>query len=307
MCALVNRKSMLGLLAWRKRVDRTQEKKGLLPGTPVSTMIPSQYFGDAIMIQDIISLYTAILDGKKKFPNGIHIELLERALLRRELAGPLSDILQMLLGSIFSFETGEHTKIYCEYQRGRISFKDATTAASWSDKHINAYLFELPMDANTLSELLRLYLLMMKSKLSEAVQRSEHGDYQSQDDSRLHDLHERHPHILKALATKTVYELPTRDIMIILKSLIDQLMSYSSMRELIQERMQKSEKSKISIKSLIAAERKRKTQVEQRTNRALEEIKKSLDTFKGTNEEKAAYKERQERETKTMIQNIEVI
>lgn len=296
-----------------------QDQKPLPPTKPVSTLIPEQYFADAIMIQEVICSYTTILEDKDKFPNGIHLGLMERALLGREVAGPLSDILQVLLGSIFSFQIEEHNEMHLEYQRGRIVFKDATppsrqaiiqdatAAARWSLKYLNAYLFELPIDATTLSELIRLHFLMSGAKLSEACARwqiSERGGYQSQDDPGLH-LRENNPHILKALAHKTVYELSTKEIMVILKCLIDQLMTYSSMRDAIEERMEKSNKSKISIKSLIAAERKREAQIEKEKKEALEEVKRGMETFEGSEEEKVTHKEKLDREAETKIKSIE--
>lgn len=296
-----------------------QDQKPLPLTKPVRSLIPQQYFADAIMIQEIICSYTNILEDKDKFRNGINLGLMERALLGREVAGPLSDILQVLLGSIFSFQIEEHNEMNLEYQRGRINFKDATpparqaiiqdatSAARWSVKYLNAFLFELPIDATTLSELLRMHFLMSGARLTEACARwqiSERGGYQSQDDPGLY-LHENHQQILKALATKTVYELPTRDIMIILKCLIDQLMTYSSMRDAIDERMEKSSKSKISIKSLIVAERKREAQVEKEKKEALEEVKKAVESSEGTDEQKLALREKLAKEADAKIASIE--
>lgn len=296
-----------------------QDQKPLPLTKPVQTLIPQQYFPDAIMIQEIICSYTNCLEDKDKFRNGIHLALMERALLAREVAGPLSDILQVLLGSIFSFQIEEHNEVNFEYERGRINFKDATppvrqaiiqdatSAARWSTKYLNAYLFELPIDATTLSELLRIHFLMAGARMSEACARhqlAERGGYQSQDDPGLY-LREQHPHILKALASKTVYELPTRDIMIILKCLIDQLMTYATIRDAIEDRMEKSNKSKMLIKSLIIAERKREIQVEKDKKEVVEEIKRSLEAFVGTDEEKTAYREKCERDASAKIVSIE--
>lgn len=323
-----------------------QDQKALPPAKPVKTLIPEKYFPEAAMIQEIIYSYTTILEDKDKFRTGINLSLMERALLCHEVAGPLSDILQVLLGSIFSFQIEEHNEISMEYTRGLIQFKDATPfarqalireatgAARWSMKYLNAHLFELPIDATTLTEILRLHFLMsgarsvyiktirLKSfnspnkimffflyicRLNEACakwQISERGGYQNNDDPGL-ILRENHPHILKALATKTVYELPIEDIMIILKCLVDQLLTYSSMRDAIEERLEKSSKAKTSIKNLILAERKREAQVAAEKKEALEEVKKALEASQGTDEEKVALKERLDKEAENKIKSIE--
>lgn len=296
-----------------------QDQKPLPSTKPVNTLIPQSYFADAIMVQEIIYSYTTILEDKDKFRNGINLSLMERAILCREVAGPLSDILQVLLGSIFSFQIEEHNEVNLEYERRNIQFKDATpparqqlikdatVAARWSMKYLNANLFELPIDATTLTELLRLHFLMSGARLNEASakwQISERGGYQNHDDPGLF-LRENHPHILKALATKTVYELPTQDIVIILKCLVDQLMTYSSMRDAIEERMEKANKSKVSIKNLITAERKREGQFANEKKEALEEVKKAMEAFQGTDEEKAAQKEKLDKEAENKIKSLE--
>lgn len=296
-----------------------QDQKPLPPTNPVNTLIPQSYFADAIMVQEIIYSYTTILEDKDKFRNGINLSLLERAILGREVAGPLSDILQVLLGSIFSFQIEEHNEVNLEYERRNIQFKDATpparqtlikdatVAARWSMRYLNAHLFELPIDATTLTELLRLHFLMSGAKLNEASakwQISERGGYQNHDDPGLF-LRENHPHILKALATRTVYELPIQDTMIILKCLVDQLMTYSSMRDAIEERMEKANKSKVSIKNLIIAERKREGQLANEKKEALEEVRKGMEAFQGTDEEKAAHKEKLDKEAENKIKSLE--
>lgn len=296
-----------------------QDQKTLPPTKPVKTLIPDNYFAEATMIQEIIYSYTTILEDKDKFRNGINLSLMERALLCHEVAGPLSDILQVLLGSIFSFQIEEHNEINMDYTKGVIQFKDATpfarqalireatNAARWSLKYLNAHLFELPIDATTLTEILRLHFLMSGARLNEACakwQISERGGYQNNDDPGL-ILRENHPHILKALSSKTVYELPIEDIMIVLKCLVDQLLTYSSMRDAIEERLEKSSKAKTSIKNLILAERKREAQVVAEKKEALEEVKKGVEALQGTDEEKAVLKERLDKEVDTKIKSIE--
>lgn len=297
-----------------------QDQKPIPPTKPIQTLVPDAYFADAIMIQEFIYSYTSILEDKDKFRNGINLGLMERALLGREVAGPLSDILQVLLGSIFSFQIEEMNEMNLEYETGPIAFRDApplarqatireaTAAAHWSRKYFNSNLCELPIDATTLTELLRLHFLTAGAKMNEASgkwQISERGGYQNTDDPAIF-IRERQPHILKALATKTVYELPFDDIFIILKCLVDQLLTYSSMRDAIEERLENSNKSKISIRNLFSSERKREAQFTTEKKEILEEVKKAMEAFEGTDEEKIARKESLDKDAEMKIKILEI-
>lgn len=51
------------------------------------------------------------LSVKDFFPQGMSFEILERALTESEIAGPLSDLLQMLLTAIFTMQEDEEEEI----------------------------------------------------------------------------------------------------------------------------------------------------------------------------------------------------
>lgn len=272
---------------------------------PLKTLLPDKYFADAVMVLEFISSYTSILEDKDKFRNGIDLSLMERALLIREVAGPLSDILQVLLGSIFSLQVEEANEIDIEYESGPVTFKDniprkqqeiiksATSAAIWPQRYLSLNMSELPIDATTITELLRLHFLTSGAKLSEAGSKyrfQERGGFQNADDPGVFFCTENQ-HILQTLAKKTVYELPVDDIMSILRCLINQILSYSSVRDLVEERLENSNKAKIALKNLLSAERKREATLASDKKEILEEVKKALETFEGTEEEKAAQKE----------------
>lgn len=298
-----------------------QDQKPLPPTKPVHTVFPEKYFADAVMVIEFISSYTTVLEDKDKFRNGIDFSLIERALVAQEVAGPLSDILQVLLGSIFSLQIEEASEMDGEYASGPITFKDnipheqkeliksATVAAAWPQKYMSSHMSELPIDATTLTELLRLHFLTSGAKLNDAGTKyrvQERGGYQNTDDPGVQFCIEN-PHILKALAKKTVYELPTDDIMAILRVLINQILSYSSVRDLIEERLENSNKSKIALKTLLSSERKRESTLVAEKKEALEEVKKAMETFEGTEEEKIAHKEALDKKADLKIKNLEFL
>lgn len=296
-----------------------QDQKPLPASNPVTTVFDGKYFSDAVMVLEFISSYTAILEDKDKFRNGIDFSLMERAITTREIAGPLSDILQVLLGSIFSLQIEEANEIDVEYETNQITFKDnipseqqelikcATVAANWPQKYLSLSMSELPIDATTLTELLRLHFLTSGAKLNEAGSKyrfQERGGFQNSDDPGVMFCVEN-PHILKALSRQTVYELPIVDIMSILRVLINQILSYSTVRDLVEERLENSNKSKIALKNLLSAERKRESQFASDKKDVLEEVKKSLETFEGTEEEKTAQKEQLDKKADLKIKNLE--
>lgn len=296
-----------------------QDQKPLPMAKPIKTLLPDKYFADAIMVLEFISSYTDILEDKDKFRNGIDLSLMERALLIREVAGPLSDILQVLLGSIFSLQIEEANEIDIKFDESAITFKDnmpieqqeqikrASAAASWPQKYLSLNMSELPIDATTLTELLRLHFLTAGARLTEIGTKyrfQERGGFQTTDDPGVVFSLEN-AHILQSLTKKTVYELPTDDIMAILRCLINQILSYSSVRDLVEERLENSSKSRIALKSLLAAERKREATLAAEKKEIFEEIKKNLETFEGTDGEKIAHKEQLEKKADIKIKQLD--
>lgn len=298
-----------------------QDQKPLPVAKPVQTLIPERYFADAIMVQEFIYSYTDILEDKDKFRNGIDLPIMERALLTREVAGPLSDILQVLLGSIFAFQIEESNEIHIEFEKGTIVFKEnipqeqqefirqATVAAVWPQKYLSSNMSDLPIDATTLSELLRLHFLTSGARLNEAGSKfrfQERGGFQNADDPGVMFC-VKNKHVLRALQTKTVYELPIDDIMNVLKCLINQILTYSTVRDTVEERMETSTKSRIALRNLYSAERKREATLAAEKKEILEEVKKAMETFEGTDEEKAAQKESLDKKADVRIKQLEAV
>ena len=63
------------------------------------------------MILEFFLCFGEELQLKDAFPGGLTFELLERALVENEVSGPLSDILQVLLSSLFEFQDAEAEEV----------------------------------------------------------------------------------------------------------------------------------------------------------------------------------------------------
>lgn len=276
---------------------------------PVETLIPPKYFGDFISILEFVHSFSDVLSIKDTFPNGITMEILERALLLREYSGPLTDIFQVLLSTIFVLQREEDEEcemsyINPQYELQKTNLKEseiaqlhATSAARHIPKFHLGKLHELPMDTNTVSELLRLHLLSSGAKVDEKGTKHKflnRGGFSSTDDAGL-EIRMKYPHIIRSLNQYTVAQLPLDDIMKLLMCLISQIQSYPTFRDAIEERLEQSNRAKMSLRNLMVEERKRKADILKKTKDLKLELekgkKKELEGFEGTDEEKANQKE----------------
>lgn len=239
------------LLATLKSYNRIAEdlelpdQRPLPVPKPVQTLIPNELLGDALFVVEFLYSFQSVLECTDKFPRGYSLALMERSLLYREVAGPLSDTIQVLLGTVFSLQIEEASEVLVEYVPGDffetantadvwdVAVRDATRATDWTQLFLSTPLAELPMDANTVSELLRLHLLTSGAREAEECARwryQQRGGYRNVDDPGL-ALRVKHPHILHELNTKTVYELRTTDVLQILMCLVNQIVTYSTVRD----------------------------------------------------------------------------
>ena len=94
------------------------------------------------------------------------------------------------------------------------------------------------MDSLTVSEVLRLHLVSSGGRSSELRSKwryQQRGGYSSADDPGV-QLREEDPHILHMLATNTVYELPIGDKLKVIKCLCHQILTYASIRDVLEEK-----------------------------------------------------------------------
>lgn len=97
------------LREWSKpKEDLELEDHVKLPiPTPVESNLPSSCFGDVLAILEFVHFFKKVLTPKDFFPEGLNLEIMERALLKMEVAGPLTDLIQMFLVAIFNCQEEE--------------------------------------------------------------------------------------------------------------------------------------------------------------------------------------------------------
>lgn len=134
------------------------------------------------MILEFLEFFNEELEVSGYFPNGFTLDLLEKALLVKETSGPWSDLLQLLLGNIFKYQTDEEDEIHAQASditsdvsmtEGVLSMTKAvklsTMVSSWSQIHQGCKLSELTLDHVTLSEILRQHLLCSGGRIGDVA------------------------------------------------------------------------------------------------------------------------------------------
>lgn len=161
------------------------------------------------------------------------------------------------------------------------TFRNASRTQLWCKEYYSMNLNELVMDCTTISELLRLHLLSSGALIDEKGSRwrfYNRGGYVNTDDPGLL-LRQHYPHILRALHTYSVYQLPMNDVMKIIKCLMDQILTYSSVRDVIEERLTKSAAAKIQYNHWKYNEKRRETKVLDNKKQAKIQVQLDIQKF----------------------------
>ncbi|XP_065354198.1 bromodomain adjacent to zinc finger domain protein 1A [Calliphora vicina] len=250
------------LLTKTDDLERTDQH--LMPTfTPVSTILPSKLVGDAFMLREFMHTFVGLLSGIEVFRGNLSFFEMTRSFTTREVAGPLSDIILILLGTIMDLQREEEDEAYVEYKRAEepIPF----WCHKYVKRHFSFKINDLPMDALTVSEVLRLHILssgaVVKNKSAEKWRIMYRNGYTSSEDPGI-SLRMQYPHILRALKLYTVYQLPFVDIMRILKCLMSQMLTYSATINLIEERMEQTSSARQELKNLVTTENQRVTRMQ---------------------------------------------
>lgn len=154
-----------------------RDQRSIPVAKPINMLIATRHLGDFFNIIEFMNTFSDILSVRDKFRNGFTIDDLERAFLLKEVNGPLSDLLQVLLSTILSLQNEEDNEVFISPQvvgKQNLLIENepdrskwfATQAARYSEKHFGVKLPDLPMDPTTISELLRLHLLSSGSNIN---------------------------------------------------------------------------------------------------------------------------------------------
>ncbi|XP_012164359.1 bromodomain adjacent to zinc finger domain protein 1A isoform X4 [Bombus terrestris] len=266
---------------WNKpREDLECEDLSPIPeATPVKSSIPNEKFGDSVMILEFLEFFNEELEVSAYFPNGFTLDLLEKALLLKETSGPWSDLLQLLLANIFKYQTDEEDEIHAQasditndisMNEGASSMTKAvklsTIASSWSQVHQGCKLSELTLDHVTLSEILRQHLLCSGGRIGDVATKwrySQRGGYTNQDDPALY-MRINETYILRLLGHCSVHEFELGEKLKVATCLINQLLTFASIRDVIEERREKLHQAKKELKSFLIAEQKKEKEEKER-------------------------------------------
>lgn len=135
----------------------------------------------------------------------------------------------------------------------------ATLSLNWSVTYQGMPLNQLPLYPLTISEILRLHLLGAGAKVRESAAKwrfQQRGGYTSEDDPGL-VLRVKYPHILRALSVHNVNQLNMGDKLKILTCLINQLLTYAEVRDVIEEDLEEQRKLHTEIRNLQIVNRKK--------------------------------------------------
>lgn len=259
-------------------------------GKLISTFIDQKHFASFIKILEFLHSFTEVLSISDKFPYGITIETLERALILKEVNGPLSDIFQVLLATIFNLQIEEDSEMEIEYRiNGDVPLRhskvehmrNASRVFHWVDRHYSTKICDLVMDSTTISELLRLHLLSSGAIVSEKTSKhrfATRGGYKSHDDPGL-ILTTKYPHIIKRLSQYSIFQMSTKDILRVLGCLSDQILTYPNFREVIEDRLEQSFSAKLEYKNMKANEGRRERKLIEEKKTLQEELKNTIASY----------------------------
>ncbi|KAJ4446340.1 hypothetical protein ANN_13035 [Periplaneta americana] len=135
----------------------------------------------------------------------------------------------------------------------------ATAAAGWCQLYQGMSLNKVTLDSVTLTEVLRLHLLSSGGRSGEMSSKwryQQRGGYTSLDDPGLL-LRIQEPHILRSLSVMNVCDLPLGDKLKIVTCLINQILTYATVRDVIDERWEKLKQLRGEIKVHQVAELKK--------------------------------------------------
>ncbi|XP_041970100.1 bromodomain adjacent to zinc finger domain protein 1A isoform X2 [Aricia agestis] len=275
-----NAQLMAFMKEWQKvKDDQELEDHKIIPkGTPIQVEgIPHQNFGDFLSVLEFVYNFSDTLKVKDVFHNDLDAESLKKSLTSKEYAWMFSELIQMFLSAIFSLqedeaeEYNEHGNIK-EYVEDKDidenitiykSIELATKASKWSHTYLGSSLSKLPLDPTTVTEVLRLHLLASGGtggSRAAAWRAQQRGGYGGGDDPAAR-LRLTHPQLLARLRRAHVADLDMDDKFMILQCLMNQVLSYANVRDLVEEKLEEYKNLKHQLRTLQINERKREPQL----------------------------------------------
>ncbi len=259
--------------------------------------IPNNNFGQLVMLYEFFHTFADQLNLKTFFPAGVTIDLLDRALSKAELAGPLFDFIHLLLAAIFRSQEEEEDEIgetydsfavsefenldvgtVCNIDSSSFSPSSAVSSSTLAETNVAAVvlnwplvfhgvpLYKMTIDATTVTEILRLHLLSSGCRVSETCNRwrmQEKGGYVSSDDPGL-AFRISNPRIMRLLSEKCVAALSVDDKLSILECLVDQVIMFSGFRDIINDCVENYRHKRVELRLALAAEVRKEKELGQK-------------------------------------------
>ncbi|KAL1461553.1 hypothetical protein WDU94_013438, partial [Cyamophila willieti] len=271
---------------YQKRKDdlELEDLKELPEPVPILMKIPNKYFGHLVQILEFSSSFDKFVGSKRFFPKvqvtsggwkaGLSFEVLEKALLDSEVEGPLNDLLQMLLSAVYNVLEleeeemddssksrfvlhGSIDKAITESSDPEVNrLSDLATKANHWALHTQGVNFpQIPVDYYTITEVLRLHLLCSGRRMEDFILRwryEQRGGYRAFDDPGVL-FRQKRPDIMEHLAVKSVYELSLDDKLEIIQVLVDQVLTYAEVRDVIDEKLEEARLNRHEVRMHCAA------------------------------------------------------
>uniref|UniRef100_A0A2P2HYB3 Bromodomain adjacent to zinc finger domain protein 1A n=1 Tax=Hirondellea gigas TaxID=1518452 RepID=A0A2P2HYB3_9CRUS len=238
--------------------------KALPAPVTVACNIPNPLFGEFLSLLEFLHSFSEVLELTDVYPYGISFEMLENALVTKEVAGVFNDVVQLLLGAVFNLQEEEDDEITadttidaamglslsCDGDNQRATaVAQANRASQWATQHHSTSLHQLPLDALTLTEVLRLHLLAAGADNSNNNQwrHMNRGGYKHWDDPGLQFKHEQ-PDVVKTLAIKSIFDFTIEMKIQVLQVLMHQILTYASVRDRLEETFDKIREVKAALR-----------------------------------------------------------
>ncbi|RWS15810.1 Bromodomain adjacent to zinc finger domain protein 1A-like protein [Dinothrombium tinctorium] len=282
----------------KKREDlECDDLKPLPIMTPIDCEIPKECFGDALMVMEFFYNFNELFNIKNIFPHGLNFELMEDILTKNEIVGPLGDVIEILLRTIFELQEEENRLPIPETIDSDSSNSDEESDAedspvfnddlntaikianSLSLRPLENYgipLSEMEFTPFTITEILRLHIL--SSGAGKQRKSKQKGSVSGREDPCLW-LRMKNPDLIKSLSSRTIFELTINERLNIISALISQILSFTRFRDFIDEAFDKAIELKKQLremeKSLRPDSKSDKKSETKRLKKELENILKS--------------------------------
>ncbi|XP_039757443.1 bromodomain adjacent to zinc finger domain protein 1A isoform X2 [Pararge aegeria] len=275
-----NARVMAFMKEWQKvKDDQELEDHKVIPkGTVVEVEgISHKHFGDFLSVLEFVQNFSEVLKVKDVFHNELDMETFRKALTTKENAWMFSELVQMFLTTIFSLQEDEaeeynekkgiQESVENEQIEGPAStsraMELATKAGKWAQTYLGTSLSKLPLDPTTVSEVLRLHLLSSGGAAGArcaAWRHHQRGGYSSADDPALR-LRATSPELLRRLRSRHLADLAMGDKFLVMQCLMNQILSYATVRDQVEEKIEEYKNLKQALRMLQISERKREPQL----------------------------------------------